>query len=205
MSAFVDHLTNLPAVWVYLLVALLVFAEDALFVGFVLPGETAAILGGVTASIGHTNLAVMIVVVVLAAILGDSVGYQVGYHYGNRLLSVRSLARRREQIEGARDFLARRGGPAVFLGRWIAFLRAMTPFLAGTARMRYRVFLIYNIAGGVAWGVAVVVLGYVAGASYQKVAHTFGEISAIIVAAAVIAVLIFWHVRKRRREHSRSN
>lgn len=202
MSSFVNHITNLPPVWVYLAVALLVFAEDALFIGFVLPGETAAILGGVTASIGHTNLAAMIIIVVMAAILGDSVGYQVGHHYGYRLLSVRSLARRREQVDKARDFLARRGGPAVFLGRWVAFLRAMTPFLAGTARMRYRTFLIYNVAGGVAWGTAVVLLGYAAGASYEKVAHAFGEISAIVVAAAVIAVLIVWHVRRRRREHS---
>ncbi len=205
MSSFVNHITSLSPIWVYLAASLLVFAEDALFIGFVLPGETAAILGGVTASIGHTNLTVMIIIVVLAAILGDSVGYQVGHYYGYRLLSHRSLERRREQIDKARDFLARRGGPAVFLGRWVAFLRAMTPFLAGTARMRYRTFLIYNIAGGVAWGSAVVLLGYLAGASYEKVAHAFGEISAIVVAAAVIAVLVVWHVRRRRREHSQQS
>jgi len=198
MSGFLDHLTNLPTVWVYLIVALLVFAEDALFIGFLLPGETAAILGGVTASIGHTNLAAMITIVVAAAILGDSVGYQVGHHYGDRLLGIRSLARRRQHVDRAREFLARRGGPAVFLGRWVAFLRAMTPFLAGAARMRYHTFLMYNIAGGVAWGVAVVILGYLAGASYQAVAHTFGTVSAITAVAIVAAVLVAWRVRRRR-------
>lgn len=202
MSGFVDHLTSLPAVWVYLIVALLVFAEDALFVGFLLPGETAAILGGVTASIGHTDLAAMMVIVMAAAILGDSVGYQVGHRYGFRLLSVGPLARRRQQVDQARDFLARRGGPAVFLGRWVAFLRATTPFLAGTAHMRYRTFLVYNVIGGLAWGAAVVLLGYLAGASYQAVAHTFGTISAVIAIVIVATVLIVWRVRRHRTQHT---
>ncbi|HEY2796235.1 MAG TPA: DedA family protein [Micromonosporaceae bacterium] len=198
MGSFLDHIINLPAAWVYLIVGALVFAEDALFVGFLLPGETAAILGGVTAKLGHTDLAVVMITVVLAAILGDNVGYLIGHRYGVRLLNVGWLARRRTQIDRARDLLARRGGPAVFIGRWVAFLRAITPLLAGTAHMRYRTFLIYNIAGGVVWGVAVVLIGYLAGASYQAVAHTFGTVSAIVVAAIVVIGLIVWRVREHR-------
>src|SRR5262249_56526695 len=70
MTAFLDRLLNLPAGIVYLLVGALVFAEDALFVGFVLPGETAAILGGVAASLGHVSLTLITVTVVVAAIVG---------------------------------------------------------------------------------------------------------------------------------------
>jgi membrane-associated protein len=198
MSGYIDRLTGLPSGWVYLAVAALVFAEDALFIGFLLPGETAAILGGVTASTHHTNLAAMITVVVAAAILGDSTGYAIGHRYGVRVLDVRPLARRRERVDRARAFLARRGGPAVFLGRFVAFLRATMPFLAGTAHMRYRTFLIFNAAGGVAWGAAVVLLGYLAGLSYQMVAATFGEVTAIVVAAAAIVTLVVVRVRRRR-------
>jgi len=39
-----------------LTVGLIVFVEDALFVGFVLPGGTAAMLGGVAAKFGHVPL-----------------------------------------------------------------------------------------------------------------------------------------------------
>ncbi len=200
MTGLVDRLTHLPAGWVYLAVALLVFAEDALFVGFVLPGETAAILGGVTASTGHTNLAVMLALVVLAAIAGDSVGYEIGHRYGVRLLDLRPLARRRERVDAARALLARRGGPAVFLGRFVAFLRATMPFLAGTAHMRYRVFLAYNAAGGLAWGVAVVLIGYLAGAAYQTVASRFGEVAAIVVAAIAVTALVVYRIRRARAE-----
>src|SRR5262245_46012910 len=101
MTSPLDVLTSLPAVWVYTVVCLLVFAECALLLGFLLPGETAAILGGVTASTGHTNLALMIVLVVVAAI----VGYQIGHHYGTRLLNLRPLARRRERVDQARAML----------------------------------------------------------------------------------------------------
>ncbi len=156
--------------------ALVVFAEDALFVGFVLPGETVAILGGVAANRGHVSLAAVIAVVVVAAIVGDSVGYEVGRHLGPRILGLRVLRRpqRQRRLADAQELLARRGGSAVFLGRWVAFFRAVMPALAGTARMPYPKFLAFNAAGGLVWGTAVVLAGYLAGASYAKVEKALG-------------------------------
>src|SRR4051812_6106747 len=75
MSGLLDRLLAIQGPLLYLLVGLTVFVEDALFVGFVVPGETAAVLGGVAAGLGHASLAVMMVIVVAAAIVGDSVGY----------------------------------------------------------------------------------------------------------------------------------
>lgn len=148
-------------------VGLVVFVEDALFVGFVIPGETAAILGGVAARLGHVPLAAVMATVIVAAIAGDSVGYEMGRHFGPRILSWRVLDRRRARFDGAQDFLARRGGAAVLLGRWVAFFRAVMPALAGTARMPYPKFLAWNARGGILWGSVVVTAGYLAGASYQ--------------------------------------
>src|SRR5215831_2870498 len=122
MKGLTDWLLGLHGVAVYGMVGLLVFAEDALFVGFVLPGETAAVLGGVAASLGHVSLALITATVVAAAVIGDSVGYQVGRGFGPRLLSARPLRRRRDQLESAEASLARRGGLAVFLARFVAFL-----------------------------------------------------------------------------------
>ncbi len=75
----------------YTLVGVLVFAEAALFVGFFLPGETAAVVGGVLAGAGSVNLEAMMTVVVLSAIVGDSVGYVVGRTAGPWLLDRRPL------------------------------------------------------------------------------------------------------------------
>jgi len=204
VSAVVERLLGFPG-WTVLVVAgLLVAAEDALFVGFVLPGETVALLAGVAAKLGHVTLPAVLVVVIAAAIIGDTVGYQVGRHIGPRILETRVLRGRRKRLDDAQDFLSRRGGSAVFLARWIAFFRAVMPALAGVARMPYPKFLLFNAAGGIAWGTTVVLLGYVAGASYARVESALGRGSALLVLAVVILALVVWRIRKRHRERESS-
>jgi membrane-associated protein len=202
ISTIVDNILSAPAWAVYLVVGAMVFAEDALFVGFVLPGETAAILGGAAASRGHVSLTAVLAIVVGAAIVGDSVGYEVGRHLGSRLLDHRAFAKRRARLQDAQDFLARRGGAAVMLGRGVAFFRAVMPALAGTAKMPYRRFLTFNAIGGIVWGTAVVLLGYLAGNSYAKIESAVGRDVAVVVLALVLVVLMVRHLRhlRRRRE-----
>ena len=196
-NALVD---GLPPATVYLLIAALVFAEAALFVGFVFPGETAIVVGGVLASQDVLSLALLLVIAVGAAVVGDSVGYEVGKHAGPRILRLRMLQRHQSRLDSARGLLRRRGGPAVFLGRWTAFFRAVMPGMAGLSQMRYRTFLPWNALGGLAWGVTFCLVGYFAGASYEKVASKLGEGAAIVVALVVITTLVVWHVRRRRHE-----
>jgi len=200
VTALLDRLFNVSGVLVYSIVAVLVFAEDALFIGFVIPGETAAIIGGVIASRGHVQLWLIALIVVAAAIVGDTVGYEVGRHLGPRLLNLKVFNKRRARLDDAQDFLRRRGGAAIFLGRFVAFFRAVMPALAGTARMRYLKFLAFNAAGGLTWGVGFTLLGYLAGNSYQRVAKTAGTTAAIVVAAIVLAAVVIWRIRKHRAE-----
>ncbi|NUR17295.1 MAG: DedA family protein [Dermatophilaceae bacterium] len=202
LSNVVDQLLNAPAVWVLVVVGAIVFAEDALFVGFILPGETVAILGGVAANRGHVPFWLVLAVVIAAAVIGDSVGFEVGRALGPRILRLRILQRHSGRIDDARDFLARRGGWAVLLGRWVAFFRAVMPALAGTSGMRYRTFLTFNLAGGILWGSAVVTAGYLAGASYTRVEQAIGKDSALIVLGIVIIGLLIWHLRRRRAERA---
>lgn len=200
MSGLVHRILGLPG-WLVLLVAgLVVFAEDALFVGFVIPGETVALLAGAAAKLGHVPLPGVLVVVIVAAIVGDTVGYEIGRHVGPRVLELKIVQQRRKRLDDAQDFLGRRGGSAVFLGRWVAFFRAVMPALAGTAGMHYPKFLAYNAAGGLAWGATVVLLGYAAGASYAKVEKTFGRDAAVVVLAVVLVAVVVWRIRKHRAD-----
>lgn len=198
MSGFIDGILGLSPLLAYTLVACLVFAEDALFIGFVIPAETAAVLGGVAASRGQVELWLMTTVVIVAAVLGDFVGYEVGKHLGPRMLDFELLRRHRRRLDNAREFLRRRGGSAVFLGRFVAFFRAVMPALAGISGMHYRCFLAFNLAGGVVWGAGFVLLGYVAGNSYQTVTGVAGrDVSATVIVLAVTG-LILWRVRSAR-------
>jgi membrane protein DedA with SNARE-associated domain len=198
VSGLVDRLLGLPSWLVLVITGLVVFAEDALFIGFVLPGETVALLAGVAAKLGHVSVVGVLVVVVLAAVVGDTVGYEVGRHLGPRVLELPLLKKRRERLDSARALLARRGGSAVFLGRWVAFFRAVMPALAGTVRMPYRRFLTFNAAGGLAWGATVVLVGYAAGASYARVEKLLGRDAALVVLGVVIVALVVWRFSRRR-------
>ncbi|MEO7061662.1 MAG: DedA family protein [Lapillicoccus sp.] len=201
MSSLVDGILGLSPVWIYLLVGLLVFAEDAIFIGFVIPGETAAVLAGVSASVGSTEVVASVIVVVVAAILGDSVGYEVGKHiFGPHIVDSRFLKGHRHKLNGAERFLQERGGSAILLGRFVAFFRAMMPALAGAAGMPYRRFLPWNAAGGLVWGSTFVVLGYLAGNSYAAIEQKVGRGLAIAVAVIVVAAIVVWRVQSRRSE-----
>ncbi|MFQ4149556.1 DedA family protein [Arthrobacter sp. LAPM80] len=205
IDTIIGAILQVTPVVAYLLIAALVFAEDALFIGFILPGETAAILGGVLASQQRLHLWLITVLVVLAAIIGDTVGYEVGRHYGPRILNLKQMRKRRRKLDDARAFLSRRGGTAVFLGRFTAFFRAVMPALAGLSHMPYRRFIIFNAAGGLIWGTAAVLLGYFAGNTYLTLAKSIGHTMTFAVVGIAIAGLITWRIRKQRNARKEQN
>jgi membrane-associated protein len=201
VTHLLEGVLGLDPILILVVTGLLVFAEDAIFVGFVIPGETAAVLAGVGAGLGDVPLPLSLVVVVGAAIIGDSVGYEIGRRYfGPRVLNRGLFGRHQHRIERAQAILRRRGGLAVFLGRFTAFFRAMMPALAGAAHMRYRKFLLWNAIGGLVWGTLYVILGYLAGASYHQVERQVGRGLAIGLAVVVVTALAVWRVRASRRE-----
>ena len=199
ISRLLQPLLSLHGWEAYALIGLLVFAEDAVMLGFVFPGETAAILGGVLASKGGVSLGGIVAVVVLCAIVGDSVGYAIGDRWGRQLLLLGPLRKRQKGIDSALDLLGRRGAIAVFVGRFSAFLRAVIPGLAGMSKMRYRIFLPANAAGGICWGILFVLLGYFVGQRVEKVSGIASDILLGLIVVAVV-VLFVLHRRKEKRE-----
>jgi membrane protein DedA with SNARE-associated domain len=195
----VDTLLGVPPWIALLLIAALVFGEAALFFGFVLPGETAVLYGGVLAEVGKVSVVVVLVVVLVAAVVGDSVGFEVGRKLGPRLARAPVLRNHPDRLEAAQDYLRRRGGRAVVMGRFTAFLRAVMPGLAGASRMEYRRFLAFNALGGVLWGCGCVLLGYFAAHSIDRITHALGVTSGVIIAFIVLALLWAWH--RRSRDH----
>lgn len=196
ISKLLQPLLSLHGWEAYLLVGLLVAAEASVMLGFVFPGETAAILGGVLASKGGVSVAGITLCVVLCAIIGDSIGYWVGDKWGDKLLKVGPLKKRQKGIETALDQLRRRGATAVFVGRFTAFLRAVIPGLAGLSKMRYRIFLPANALGGIVWGVLFVLLGYFVGERVEKATG----IASDILLGVIVLVIVFLFIRHRRKE-----
>jgi undecaprenyl-diphosphatase len=200
MSGLVEHILRLPP-WLALLIVFAMPAlEASVFLGFIFPGEIACLLGGVLAFESKLPLWLVIVVAIAGAVIGDSVGYFVGARFGDVLLGkVPERFIKPEHVERTKELIRRFGGRAVFIGRFTAALRALVPGFAGVSRMRYRSFLIWNLAGGSLWATAVVVAGYLAGNAWRKVNSTISVISYAILGVVVVGLIALWWVRRRRR------
>jgi membrane-associated protein len=187
---------SIPGPWVIGAVFFLTVAETALFVGFVVPGELAVILGGVLASRAHVPLPAILAASVVGPILGDSIGYYLGRRYGENTRHKRL----RKRWAKAQSWIKNKGAPAVFLGRFVAFVRSFIPAAAGVSRMPYRKFLPWNVAAGILWGAGSALLGYFAGENFEAVAHAMGWLGLALlgVVIAVLAGIRFFSPRARR-------
>ena len=187
---------------VYLVVALLAFGESALFLGFVLPGETAMVIAGVLAARGNISLPAIIAICATAAVLGDQVGYLLGRHFGPGLRCSR-LGRRVGEARWAKaqDAVTRHGAWAVAGGRWVAVLRALVPTVAGAIAMPYRRFLLANAVGGSVWAAGAVLVGYFAGGSVSTAQDLLGRTSLIGLTLVTIltVITVIKYLRRRGR------
>jgi membrane-associated protein len=199
-ESVITSIGNSVGVWLYVIAGALCFAEAAILVGMVLPGETALLVAGVFCQRHVLNLGVMIAVALVCAIAGDSVGFEFGKKYGPGLRRSR-LGRwvgeqRWAMVDG---FLHRHGGKAVMIGRLTALFRALVPSMAGMSGMRYRTFITWNVAGGLIWAPGCVLLGYAFSSSLDVVGKTLTWAPLVILALAVLLYVLL-HLRKRRRE-----
>ena len=186
--------------WLYVIAGALAFAEASFLVGFVLPGETALLVAGYFCRYGPLNVWAMAAVAVLCAIVGDTVGFEFGRFFGPSLRRSR-VGRWIGEPRWAKgeQFLHKHGGKAVFLGRLVALLRALTPSMAGMSGMHYPTFLRWNAAGGLLWGAGCVFLGYAFASALNTVSKylTWLPIALLVLVAAGYLAL---HLRKRKQE-----
>jgi membrane protein DedA with SNARE-associated domain len=198
----VESIGNAVGAWLYVIAGALCFAEAAILVGMVLPGETALLVAGVFCQHGTLNLWLMIVIAVLCAVAGDSVGFEFGKKFGPPLRRSRLgqwVGEHRWQIVDG--FLHRHGGKAVFLGRLTALFRALIPSMAGMSGMRYRTFIVWNVAGGLLWAPGCVLLGYAFSTSLDTVGKTLTWAPFALIGVVVI-VYVGLHLCRRRLEQA---
>jgi membrane protein DedA with SNARE-associated domain len=201
MTEFLKHLGEHVGSWLYLISAFCAFAEAAILVGMVLPGEAALLVAGYFCHEGVLDLVVMIPVAIGAAIAGDSVGYEFGRRFGPGLRRTRlgrGIGEHRWSVVDR--FLHRHGGKAVFLGRLTALLRALMPSMAGMSGMRYRTFLFYNAMGGILWGGGCILVGWAFASALNRIEKylTWGP----LIALAVLIVVGYLVHRHRSRQVS---
>lgn len=145
-----------------LLVALIVFAESGLLVGFFLPGDTLLFTAGFFSAQGKlSNIFVLILVTTIAAIIGDNVGYQIGRKAGPRIFKKKDgKLFRTEYLDRAETFYEKHGGKTIIIARFVPIVRTFAPVVAGAGKMPRRRFAVFNIVGAIIWCGGVSLLGY---------------------------------------------
>jgi membrane protein DedA with SNARE-associated domain len=174
----------------FILLILFTFLEAAAFVGFVLPGETSLLIGGVLAHSHVWPYWLFLVCAIVGAVSGDSVGYEVGKHFGERIKHNRVgrlVGEKRWLI--AEHIFTRYSGGAIFFGRAQALLRALIPALAGMHRVPYLTFLKWNAAGGVVFSTVVVTLGYEFASSLATLEKYFKYWAFAFLAVVIVVVI----------------
>jgi membrane protein DedA with SNARE-associated domain/membrane-associated phospholipid phosphatase len=182
--------------WTYLVVGVLAFAETGAFIGFVAPGETAVIVGGLVAGQGQISLLALIAIVWACAVLGDVTSYELGRHLGRQWLLRHGerLKITEERLDHVEGFFERRGGATILIGRFIGFVRPISPFIAGASKMPFRRFLPYDVLAAGAWATTFCVLGFLFWRSIDKlttyVSRGLFAFGTLVVIIALIVALI---------------
>lgn len=175
------------------LIALIIFAESGLLIGFFLPGDTLLIAAGVMAATGALPLEWTIITIATAAIVGDNVGYMIGRYSGKRLFKQKDgILFKHEYVERAQAFYEKHGGKTIILARFIPIVRTFAPMVAGIGRMDRRKFFFYNVVGGALWATSLPLLGYWVGSRIPRIGD-YLEYAIIFVVIASLAPAL-WHI-----------
>ena len=187
----------------YILLVAIVFSETGLLVGCFLPGDSLLITAGLVASGGHLDIWWLNGLLMAAAIVGDSTGYAIGARVGPHIFTrEKSLLFNPKHVQRTHRFYEKYGSKTIVIARFVPIIRTFAPVLAGVGTMRYRRFLTYNVAGGIAWVASMTWAGYLLGHTVPDISkHIHLLVIAIIVLSVIpIAIEIY---RERRKTSTR--
>lgn len=153
------------------LVMFIIFAETGLFAGFFLPGDSLLFVSGMMIAMMHApfeaailNLIYWIVLLSLAGIIGNMVGYWIGNKSGHLLMKrPDSFFFKKKRITQAHEFFEKKGGGAIIFARFLPVIRTFVPVVAGMADMTYKKYIVYSIAGALAWVSSMTTIGFILG------------------------------------------
>jgi len=176
-----------------LVIALIVYAESGMMVGFFLPGDTLLISAGILAASGQFPVEIAVSVIALAAVLGDNTGYIIGKTAGKRLFrKPDGIIFRQEYVQKAEKFYEKYGAKTLLIAHYIPIVRSFAPLVAGIAHMNRLQFFIYDFIGAASWAILLTLLGYFFG---SRIPHLESYIHYVLLGVVVISFgPVVWHI-----------
>lgn len=208
LSSFLELILHLDAhllalvqeygVWVYAILFVIIFAETGLVVLPFLPGDSLLFVTGALCGMGSLELQILMPLLIVAAFSGDNTNYWVGRLLGLRLLNhANQRLIKHEHLEKTHQFFDKHGGKTIIFARFLPIIRTFAPFVAGIGTMHYRSFVMFSVAGSVAWIGSLTIAGYFFGNIPIIKNNLTVMILAIIVISFIPAILEF--IKHRRQ------
>lgn len=201
LQELLDEFANFLGAWTYLVVGVLAFLETGAFVGLLVPGETAMLVGGAVAGQGVINVFLLIAIAWVMAFLGDSTSFWLGHRLGREFVLKHGnrVGITRERYEQVEDYFDKHGGKTVLIGRFIGLVRALSPFVAGSSGMRFRAFAPYSILGSGLQISLHVLAGYFFARSIEAAAEYVG-LAALVIGTMIVVSVVSYLAWKYLRE-----
>ena len=209
MNSFIEiyhQLTNPEAIIQtggLFLILLIIFAENGIFFGFFLPGDTLLFTTGLLSSTGTFNVPVylLLITICIAAYLGSMFGYFFGEKTGSNLFTKKdTFFFKKKYMLAAEAFFIKHGGFALIMARFLPIIRTFAPIFCGIVRFPYGKFLLFNIIGGTLWVFTMILGGYILGQIFPASKEYLEYIIAGIVVITWIPVVITYLQERKRAE-----
>lgn len=193
--------------WAVVGVALIIFAECGILLGFFLPGDTLLFVSGllIAAAAGgeagiEINLIFFVAIVSAAAFVGNLVGYWIGHAVGPKVFHRKDAKfLKPEYVEKSEKFFARFGPVTVMVARFVPIVRTVATVMAGVGRMNAKLYALYSAIGGVVWVALVTVAGYYLGQFdivKENVDLIFVAAALVVVGFSAVPAILHWHQKR---------
>lgn len=204
LSWLLDTVQSIDPVVRTLLAGIAIMLETSVLIGLIVPGDTVVIVVG-TAVASPLEGVVLGLVVVVGALIGESIGYGLGRFFGPRIRHSR-LGRRigEHNWERSERYLARRGGIAIFISRFLPVLHSLVPLTVGMAGYPYRRFLAWTTPACILWATLYISVSSLAAGTYREIADRIHFAGYLFVGAiALFLVVVFLGKRLLERAERR--
>ncbi|MEK7592449.1 MAG: DedA family protein [Patescibacteria group bacterium] len=197
LDRYLSQFVSMYGTLTYVVLFLIVFAETGFVVTPFLPGDSLLFAAGTIAALGSLNVWFIVFLLVVAAIAGDTVNYWIGHYFGQKIVNNPHIPFiNQEHIDKTEQFYKKHGGKTIILARFVPIVRTFAPFVAGIGAMNYRMFIFYNVLGGVFW----VALFTLAGFFFGNMPFIKENFHYAIVAIVILSVIpmIYEYIQHRR-------
>lgn len=205
LSWLLDTVQSVDPIVRTLVAGIAIMLETSVLIGLVVPGDTVVIVAA-TAVSSPLEGVMLGVAVVIGALIGESIGFWLGRFLGPKIRDSKLGARiGHDNWDRAERYLRRRGGPAIFLSRFLPVLHSLVPLTVGMSEYPYRRFLAWTAPACVLWATVYISVASLAAGTYRELAdqlHYAGYIFVAVIVLFLVAVFVVKKVIERsERRH----